>query len=54
MRQAGPHDIKLPPTMVGPSAPNPRPQVLFEHVDQLHLHVGPSGVQGLGYLTGTG
>ena len=65
---AGPHQIVLPPTeeqidqevalvmpeLAGPSAPSPRPQVLIEHVDQLHLHVGPEGVQGLGGLTGTG
>ena len=29
-------------------------QVLIQHVEQLHLHVGPEGVQGLSDLPGTG
>ena len=63
---AQPHDIKRPPTaaeidqevplvmpeLAGPASPNPGPQVVIQHVDQLHLHVGPEGVQGLGDLTG--
>ena len=63
---AGPHHIIAPPTAVqidqevplvmpelaGPASPNPGPQVLIQHVDQLHLHVGPEGVQGLGDVTG--
>ena len=65
---AGPHRIKLPPTaeqieeeiplimpeLSAPAAAIPGPQVLIEHVDQLHLHVGPEGVQGLGDLTNAG
>ena len=65
---AGPHQIVLPPTeaqidqevaLVMPelalpaSAPH-GPQVVIQHVDRIHIHVGPEGVQGLGDLTGTG
>ena len=65
---AGPHHIIVPPTaeqidqevaLVMPElAPrgtaDPRPQVVIEHFEHLHLHVGPEGVQGLSDLTGAG
>ena len=65
---AGPHHIIAPPTaeqidqevaLVMPElAPrgtaDPRPQVVIERVEHLHLHVGPEGVQGLSGLTGAG
>ena len=65
---AGHHHIIVPPTaeqidqevaLVMPElAPrgtaDPKPQVVIQHVEYLHLHVGPEGVQGLSDLTGTG
>ena len=65
---SGPHHIIVPPTadqidqevaLVMPElAPRgiagPQPQVVIQHVDQLHLHVGPEGIDGLGDLTVAG
>ena len=65
---AGHHHIIVPPTaeqidqevaLVMPElAPrgtaDPKPQVVIQHVEHLHLHVGPEGVQGLSGLTGAG
>ena len=66
---AGPHDIAMPPTqgqiaeevaLVMPELAAPAQsaqsgaQVVIHRVDQLHLHVGPAGLQGLGSLTDTG
>ena len=62
---AGDHHIIVPPTaeqidqevaLVMPElAPrgtaDPQPQVVIQHVEHLHLHVGPEGVQGLSGLT---
>ena len=33
---------------------DPKPQVVIQHVEHLHVHVGPEGVQGLSDLTGAG
>ena len=65
---AGPHRIAAAPTaeqidqevaLVMPElaprgAVDPRPQVVIQHVEHLHLHAGPEGVQGLSGLTGAG
>jgi hypothetical protein len=65
---AGPHRIMVPPTaeqidqevaLVMPElaprgAADPRPQVVIQHVEHLHLHAGPEGVEGLSGLTGAG
>ena len=65
---AGPHGIKALPTeeeideevaLVMPELAAPPPaesgaQVVIHNVEQLHLHVGPEGLQGLGSLTDTG
>ena len=44
-----PADPSTPPPPAGPGT-----QVVIHHVDALHLHVGPEGLQGLGSLTDTG
>ena len=65
---AGHHRILVPPTaeqidqevaLVMPElAPretaDPKPQVVIQHVEHLHLHVGPEGVQGLSDLMAAG
>ena len=62
---AGDHHIIVPPTeeqineevalvmpeLAPPPAVGPPAQVVIQHVNQLHLHVGPEGVQGLSGLT---
>ena len=37
-----------------PQLAAPGTQVVIHHVDQLHLHVGPEALQGLGSLTDAG
>ena len=65
---AGHHHIIVPPTeeqieeevaVVMPElAPRgiayPQPQVVIQHFEHLHIHVGPEGVQGFGDLTDAG
>ena len=65
---AGPHHIIVPPTeeqivqevavvmpeLASRGIADPKPQVVIQHVEHLHLHVGPEGVQGLGGLTDAG
>ena len=65
---AGPHHIIVPPTeeqieeevpvimpeLAVPAAAAPGPQVVIQHVNEVHFHVGPEGVEGLGGLTDAG
>ena len=65
---AGPHHIIVPPTegqieeevpvimpeLAVPAAATHGPQVVIQHVNEIHFHVGPDGVQDLGGLTDAG